>query len=67
MKDADRTLNNIQIVHGTKGHKLQFGLKCHELFVTLYTIDQNYFNQMYYMDILNKNTKTITKMTDTCT
>ena len=26
-------------------HKLPFGPKCHELFVILYTSDQNYFNQ----------------------
>jgi hypothetical protein len=26
-------------------HKLPFGQKCHELFVILYTTDQNYSNQ----------------------
>ena len=27
------------------GNKLPFGTKCHELFVILYTTDQNYFYQ----------------------
>ena len=51
-----------KILYGPK----PFRTKYHELFGILYTTDQNYFNWMHYMDILNTNTKTITKMTDTC-
>ena len=43
-----------------------FRPKFHELYGILHTTDQNYFNWMHNMDILNTNTKTITNMTDTC-